>query len=195
MKVERSLMPVAVSLFFLLPGLQIKAQGITPDGKVQNITTGEKRQSVIADGNTQNLTPDGKLSFDQAIEMMNRNSHTLRQAEFYQKEKDQAVLAAKSLYLPTIGMNASYLAMSKDISLDLTPVRNAITPLYNALSNYGNFSGVPGLTDDQSTQFLRSQMAAGLKTVQGADWDPVIQKKLFGTVSATAQWPVYTGGT
>jgi outer membrane protein TolC len=194
MKVEKSLMPVVVSLFFLLTGHQMEAQGIIPDGRVQNVTAGEKRQSITADEKTQNLTPDGKLSFDQAIEMMNRNSHTLRQAEFYQKEKDQAVLAAKSLYLPTVGMNASYLAMSKDISLDLTPVRDAITPLYSALSNYGNFSGVPGLTDDQSTQVLRSQMASGLKTVQNADWDPVIQKKLFGSVSATAQWPVYTGG-
>lgn len=142
----------------------------------------------------QGLSPDGKLSFDQAIELTLRNSHVIKQVGFLQKEKDQAALAAKSLYSPTIGLTASYVTMSKDISLDLTGVRDAITPLYSTLSNYGHFSGVPGLTDDQSTVAVRSQLATGLKTVQNGDWDPVIQKKMFGVVSATAQWPIYTGG-
>lgn len=142
----------------------------------------------------QGLPPDGKLSFDQAMEMTLHNSHVIKQAGFLQKEKDEAALAAKSLYSPTVGFTASYMAMSKDISLDLSGVRDAITPLYSALSNYGLFSGVPGLTQDQSTAAVRSQLATGLKTVENGDWNPVIQKKMFGVVSATAQWPVYTGG-
>lgn len=142
----------------------------------------------------QNVSPDGKLSFDQAMDLTLRNSHVIKQAGFLQKEKDQAVLAAKSLYLPNVGLSASYMAMSKDVDLDLTSVRDAITPLYATLSNYGRFSGITGLTDDQSTLAVRSQLATGLKTVQAGDWDPVIQKKLFGVVSASAQWPIYTGG-
>ena len=167
MKVEIHGRPILLFLLILLIGHLSKAQG---------------------------LSTDGKLSFDQAMELTLRNSHIIKQAGFLQKEKDQAALAAKSLYSPTVGLTATYMAMSKDISLDLTEVRDAITPLYSTLSNYGHFSGVPGLTEDQSTAAVRSQLATGLKTVQNGDWDPIIQKKMFGVVSATALWPIYTGG-
>jgi outer membrane protein TolC len=146
-----------------------------------------------------------QLSFEEALLLTRENSHTLKQSAYLHKEKEQEVRAAKGLYLPKVGIAASYMAMSDDLTLDLTPVRDAITPLYSALSNYGNFSGIPNpdpntnqqmpiLPDDISTQIMRQKLKEGLVTVQDGEWNKMIQEKQLGTVMANLQWPIYAGG-
>ena len=135
-----------------------------------------------------------KLSFDQALDLTYQNSHALKQAEYFRKQKDQEAKAAKSLFFPNIGITAQYVAMSDPIQLDLTGVRDAIVPLYQTLSKYGKFGDVPGLTDDIATQVIRGKLAQGLGEVENSNWDQMIQKKQFGTVDATFQWPLFTGG-
>ncbi|NVO18230.1 MAG: TolC family protein [Bacteroidetes bacterium] len=145
------------------------------------------------------------LTFQQALEISLGNNHALKQVDALKKEKHQESLSAKGLYLPKIGLSASYMAMSDNLHLDLTDVRDAITPLYQVMANYGRFSGVPNpdpatsqqmpiLPDDISTQVIRAKMQEGLSAVQSGDWDPVLQKKQFSTVDANLQWPLYTGG-
>ena len=144
--------------------------------------------------NAQQISSDGKLSFDEAVNIALRNSHSIKQVDFLKKENQEETKVAKALRLPNVGITAGYFLMSDDIHLDLTPVRDAITPLYGALSSYGNFSGVGNLSDAASTQIVRGQLKQGLQQVQTAEWDQTIQKKAFGTVAATAIWPIYTGG-
>jgi outer membrane protein TolC len=135
-----------------------------------------------------------KLSFDQALEITYQNSHTLKQAEYFRKQKEQEAKAAKSLFFPNIGITAQYVAMSDPIQLDLTDVRDVIVPLYQTLSKYGKFGDVPGLTDDIATQVIRGKLAQGLGEIENSNWNQMIQKKQFGTVDATFQWPLFTGG-
>lgn len=134
------------------------------------------------------------LDFEQALQIMLGNSHVIKQAGLLQKQRTAELQAAKGLRLPTAGITGSYMSLSDDLHLDLTPVKNAITPLYSALSSYGNFSGVGTYPDAVSTQVVRDQLKQGLQTIQNSNWDELIQNKLFGTVAATVQWPLYTGG-
>jgi len=166
MKVERLLIPVTFGIL-MFSGYQLKAQQISSDGK---------------------------LSFDQAVDIALRNSHNMKQVDFLKKENQEETKAAKALRLPNVGITAGYFLMSDDIHLDLSPVRDAITPLYSTLSNYGSFSGVGNLSDAASTQVVRGQLKQGLQQVQTAEWDQTIQKKAFGTIAATAVLPIYTGG-
>lgn len=142
-----------------------------------------------------------KLTFDQAWEQTSRNSHVMKQVQYLQQEKDMEAKATKGLYMPKVGISAVYMFMSDDLTLDLTPVKNTITPIYSALGNYGVFSGVPNpaapttvLPDNMSTQAVRSQFKDGLQQIESADWNKMIQKKQFGTVAATFQWPIFLGG-
>ncbi len=146
-----------------------------------------------------------KLSFEEALRVTQNNSHVLKQSGFLEKQKEEEKKAAKGLYLPNLSLNADYLQMSDNLHLDLTSVRDAITPLYQALGSYGKFSGVPNpnpttnkivpvLPDDASTAAVRGQLNEGLKKINAAEWDKMIQKKSFGTVSAGLAWPIYTGG-
>ncbi|MDP4267733.1 MAG: TolC family protein [Bacteroidota bacterium] len=133
------------------------------------------------------------LTFEQALEMSLKNSHIIKQSDYLQKEREQEVKAAKGLYFPKIGITAEYVNMSDDIHLDLSPVRDAITPLYSTLSKYGNFS-ITGVPDAMATPMIRKGLLQGLQSVNSAEWDQTIQKKQFGTVAATFEWPLYTGG-
>jgi outer membrane protein TolC len=152
----------------------------------------------LSGGICQDSVTSVKLTFDQAWELTSQNNHAIKQVDWLKHEKDLAVKAAKGLYMPKIGITGTYMLMADDISLNLTSVKDIITPLYQ----YGTFSGVPNpdpatnkiqpvLPDNLSTQAVRTE---GLQAIQNGDWDPVIQKKLFGTLDATFQWPIYTGG-
>lgn len=145
------------------------------------------------------------MTFDQALEIARQNSHSIKQTHYLQQEKQQLSKASKGLYMPHVGVTASYMVMSDDLTLDLTPVRDAITPLYSALGNYGVFAGVPNpdpatsqampvLPQNISTEAIRGKFQEGLAEIQSAEWDRMIQKKEFGTVAATMMWPLYAGG-
>lgn len=153
----------------------------------------------------QDSVPKMMISFDHAFEIAKQNSHIIKQTQYLQEEKMQLAKASKGLYLPHVGLTANYMMLSEDLTLDLTPVRDAITPLYSALGNYGVFSGVPNpnpatntavpiLPDNASTQVVRGQLLEGLTQIQNAEWDRLIQKKQLGTIAATIQWPLYAGG-
>jgi outer membrane protein TolC len=135
-----------------------------------------------------------RVTFDQALELTWQNNPALKQAGYLRKQREQEARAAKGLFFPTIGISAGYFAMSDDITLDLTPVKDAITPLYSTLSQYGKFGGIPGLSDDAATQVIRGKLAQGLTSLNNANWNEMIQEKQFGLVAANFQWPLFTGG-
>jgi len=145
------------------------------------------------------------LTFENALLLTRGNNHSLKQSDAEVEQMTQEMKAARGLYLPSVSLNASYVYMSDDIHLDLTPVQDAITPLYEASGNYGVYSGVPNpdpntsgampiLPDDVSTQAVRGQLLDGLNTINEADWNVLVQKNQFGVVSAGFTQPIYVGG-
>lgn len=154
-----------------------------------------------------NANAQGKLplTFTEAYQQMNVNSHVLKQVNFEIREKEADKKAAFGLRAPKVFVSATAVQMADPLTLDLTPVRDAITPLYEALGKYGNFSGVPNpdpktssvlpvLPDNISTQAVRSGLLSGEAKINAAEWDKMIQEKQFASVNANVVWPLYTGG-
>ena len=104
-------------------------------------------------GNAQAQQP---MSFDDALQTAYANSHGLKQSDAAVREKERLAAARKALYLPTLSLSANAVRLPEDLTLDLTPVKNSITPLYQSLGAYGNFSGVQTpngtLSDEASTK-------------------------------------------
>lgn len=75
--------------------------------------------------------------------------------------------------MPQIGLSAQYINIEKDLNLDLTPVKDAITPIYQALGQYGNFS-IPSLPDNLATQMVRDKLNNGLSKIENVEWDKVL---------------------
>jgi len=80
------------------------------------------------------------ITFDKAFEQMHKNSHVLKQSEYVVKEKEAERKAMTSIRMPRVSITANAIQMADRLELDLTPVRDAINPLYSALGNYGVFS-------------------------------------------------------
>jgi len=145
------------------------------------------------------------VTFLEAYEQMQQNSYVLKQAGFEIREKEADKKAAFGLHAPRVFVAATAVQMADPLTLDLTPVRDAITPLYEALGKYGNFSGVPNpdtktsgvvptLPDNVSTAAIRSKILAGEASINAAEWNKMIQEKQFASVNANFVWPLYTGG-
>lgn len=157
---------------------------------------------TIGFGQDVKVTP---LTFGDAYERMTTNSHVLKRANFEINEKEAERKTAFGLRAPRVFITANAIQMADPLTLDLTPVRDAINPLYEILGKYGNFSGVPNpdpntsgvmptLQDNVSTQVLRSKIQEGQAAINAGEWDKMIQEKQFATVNANFIWPLYTGG-
>lgn len=144
------------------------------------------------------------LSFEQAMEIVwKENPALLRQKEEI-KQKEFEIKSKRGLRLPTVSLNATAVSMSDPLHLDLTPVSEAITPLYNTLGTYGVFSGVPNpdpatngvmptLPDEVSTAVVREQLLEAGKAVENGHWDQTIQERNFALLSASFALPIYAG--
>lgn len=145
------------------------------------------------------------LTYEKALEISYNNNPLIKQSKLSEKESDMRRKAAKGLYFPQISLSGNYQHLSDNIHLDLNPVKEAITPLYETLGQYGNFSDVPNpdpatqdvmpvLPQDQSTEAIRGQMMDAAHMLNSKNWNRTIQEKQFATVSARFKWPVFTGG-
>lgn len=145
------------------------------------------------------------LSFSDAWIQVCGNSHVLKQNGLLMQEKEAERKARIGLRMPRVSISAQAIKMADPLELDLTPVRDAINPLYSALGNYGVFSGVPNpdpatsgimpiLPDAISTQAVRGKILEGQKAINEAEWVKTIQKDRFAALNASMIWPVYTGG-
>jgi outer membrane protein TolC len=139
------------------------------------------------------------LAFEDALELGLKQNHSIKQAAYLKTQKTEDLKASRGINYPKVELSANYILMSEDLHLDLTPVKNAITPLYQALGNYGSFSGVPNpaggtLPDAMSTSIVRGQLTQGLAQIETAEWDKLIQKDQFAAVNLMASWPIYAGG-
>lgn len=145
------------------------------------------------------------LTFGEALNLVKEQNPALLQAKQQIKQKEFELKSKQGLFLPQFSLSANAVTMSDPLHLDLSPVKEAILPLYNTLGNYGVFSGVPNpdpntnqqvpvLPDNLSTRAVREKLLEGGQEIAGTNWDQIIQEKNFATVSADFMWPVFTGG-
>lgn len=146
-----------------------------------------------------------RLTFESAMEIALEQNPIMEQSRLQLRQREQEKKAAWGLYVPKLGLEASYVHLQKDLKIDLSQIRDAIIPLYQTLGNFGQFSGVPNpdpatnpvmpvLPDDISTKVVRAKLQEGLTQVMGAEWNKTLQKQQFGRVSANVIWPFFTGG-
>lgn len=179
---------------------------------------------ILFSGNVFSQTEKIILTFEEALNMSYKNNSIFKQNDLLKREKSEERKASMGLYLPQISLSANYMYIDKDLTLDLTPVRDAITPLYDAMGHYGSFTGIsiPGQTgkfvidpttgkpslnpfpganqgtanwaDSEVTAMMQKKLQDGKTAIMAAEWDQMIQKQSFATLSANIMWPLYAGG-
>lgn len=140
------------------------------------------------------------ISFEDALQLSVENNLAVVEKTKDQEIKEKEKQVKRGLYMPTVTLGASYMAMSSDITMDLNPLKEAILPLYTTLGNYGDFSDVPNpstgeiLSDAYSTASVRNSLLEAAEDIENSDWTETIQKKNFGVVNISAAYPIYAGG-
>ncbi len=145
------------------------------------------------------------ITYEDALKICLENNLGIKASQSHIDAKKRELNAQRGLFLPRVSLSAAYTMMSDDITVDMNPIKESITPLYSALSKYGDFSGVqnpdpntapimPIFNDDISTMLVRQKLAEGLQQIEASDWTKVIQKKNFGSLNANFVLPVYAGG-
>ena len=151
------------------------------------------------------LNASRALTYEEAIALVIQNNETLRQSAIKVEQMEEEKKGKAGLFFPKVSLSANYVLMTDPMELDLSPVQEAISPLYDALGKYGNFSGVPQsydattdtytyYDDATSTAIVRAQLVEGGDEIEAADWTTTIQDQSFGMVSANFMMPIYTGG-
>lgn len=128
------------------------------------------------------------LDFKASVQMMEAQNQKIESARLMQQKATLDKKAAAGMYFPSIGASATYTMMSESLELDLTPVRDAITPLYQTLIQYGSFE--PAM----ATPAIKQGLTQGLQQIEGAEWVKEIQKDKFGLVDVNFKWALYAGG-
>ncbi len=151
------------------------------------------------------VTAQESITYEDALRMCLDNNLGIKAGQSHIDSKKREMDAQKGLFFPRVSIVGAYTMMSEDITIDMSPIKESITPLYSILSQYGDFSGIPNpdpntaplmpvLDDEMSTLLGRKLLTAGLDKIESADWNRVIQKKNFGTLNANVLLPVYAGG-
>ncbi len=145
------------------------------------------------------------LTFEEALHIMTEENPALLQARENIRQREFERKAQYGLYAPQLSVGAKAVAISEPLHLDLTPVRDALLPLYETMGTYGVFSDVPNpdpttqpflpvLPENISTQAVRNQLLEGADHIANANWDIMIQEQQFATVTADFIWPILAGG-
>jgi len=168
MKIRAMKQKSLIILFLMLP---IWATGLTT-------TSGEDKQAQDT----------LYLDFKASVEMMEAQNQMIESARLMQQKANLEKKAAAGMYFPSIGASATYSVMSDPLELDLTPVRDAITPLYETLSQFGTFEPAA------YSSTIKAGLSEGLQQIQNGEWVKEIQKDQFGMADINVNWPLYAGG-
>ncbi len=111
-----------------------------------------------------------RLSFAQALEMMNNNNEAIKAANMEKSARENEREAAKGLYYPTISASGKYTKIDDPIVMDLNPIRDVMYMLHSA------------------------PLPPGLPPGSLPDFAITAQEDEFIKGSIVATWPVFTGG-
>ena len=145
---------------------------------------------------SQNKSDTLILSLDQCIEIMKGSNSNIKIAEKNLEQRESERKAAKGLYYPKVDVSATYTKMSEPISLDLTPIGDALSGLYKLSAGQTQLIGAlsPLIPLAPQYQQLLTGAQTGLAAVEAGEWDKTLQKDRFGIVDASITIPIYTGG-
>ena len=137
------------------------------------------------------------LSLDQTIQMALKNNDKIKQ---YREKFEQAKSADREAlgnFLPSVTLQAGYNHMNDPLSIDLSPIRDAMMQMQAGnqveFSNvYELLQGQPALTSEQRAA-LYTEYSSGLDNILPA-FKETLKDQDYRTASLVATQPLFMGG-
>lgn len=148
------------------------------------------------------------LSVSEVVDVLKSNNLSIKASELKVDAAEEMRKAQRGLYYPSLDVSASFVQMDEALTLDLSPIRDAILPSYDLIG--GQTAYLKGMTDylaatgsmdattyaqfNQNIDALNSGKQQAVTEINAAEWEKVIQEDQFAKVDASIMWPIYTGG-
>ena len=129
-----------------------------------------------------------QTSFTDALRIMLDSNEELHSAKAEVDSKRYERRAAYGLFFPQVSISTMYTHINDDITLDISPIREAMIALHTPTTVP---AGVP-YTLEQYQAIVQQTLRTNLNS--GGNWQEMMQKQDFWSLSASLKWPVWTGG-
>lgn len=137
-----------------------------------------------------------KLNLQQSIELLLGQNLSVKAANEAHQQMEYELKAARGYYMPQIGVSATFGVTSDPVTLDLSPVGEALTGLYQLSSGQTQLIGAlhPAIAATPEYQGLLQGAQQGMQAVGNANWENILLEDNLGKISADLKWPIFTGG-
>ncbi len=137
------------------------------------------------------------VSLDQAIQTALENNDKIRQYRARLSQAEYADREAWGNFLPSVSLQAGYNHMNDPLSIDLSPIRDAMIQMQ--ASNQVEFTDLGGLVQGQSALSPEERAAFYSQYATALDggipaFEQTLKDQDYGSATITAVQPLYTGG-
>ncbi len=148
-------------------------------------------------------SPDSlALDWPQSVTLLLSQNPDIKVATQLITQSEYEHKVSRGLYMPQVGLSATFGMQSQSSKLDLSPIGDALEGLYTlSLGQTQLMQGItqtvsPTLATNLNPQFqqLLAGGQEGLLAVQSGEWDVTLVEDKLGAVSANLTWPIFTGG-
>ena len=133
------------------------------------------------------LSAQKPMNFDEALATMLANNKALEAAQQSVAAAELEQRAAQGLRWPRIDLFGAYLHLQQDISVDLGGAKGAITESVESLISKGVSGGLISPDAGALIGDILSPLISG-------NWRYNLQQRSLGSIFATLEMPIYTGG-
>ena len=154
--------------------------------------------SLVAQNNSDSLA----LDMQGSINLLLQQNPDIKVANQVLMQNEYERKSARGLYMPQVGLSATFGIQNQPSQLDLSPIGDALEGLYTLSAGQTQLmQGItqtlsPALATQLNPQFqqLLAGSQQGLQAVQNAEWEKTLVEDKLGNVSANLTWPIFTGG-
>ncbi len=150
----------------------------------------------------QNASDSLALDMQGSINLLLQQNPDIKVANQALMQNEYERKSARGLYMPQVGLSATFGMQNQPSQLDLSPIGDALEGLYTLSAGQTQLmQGItqtlsPALATQLNPQFqqLLAGSQQGLQAVQNAEWEKTLVEDKLGNVSANLTWPIFTGG-
>jgi len=140
-----------------------------------------------------------KLNLQQSIELLLGQNLSVKAANEAHQQTEYELKSARGFYMPQIGVNATFGITSDPVTLDLSPIGDALEGIYKISAIQNQLIGTnPAIASNPLYKLLlqgaQQGTQQGLDAISNANWEKVLLDDNLGKISADLKWPIFTGG-
>ncbi|HOZ15137.1 MAG TPA: TolC family protein [Tenuifilaceae bacterium] len=143
----------------------------------------------------QNTSDSLALDMQGSINLLLQQNPDIKVANQALMQNEYERKSARGLYMPQVGLSATFGIQNQPATLDLSPIGDALSGIYSLSAAQTQLIGnLHGITNTEAYTLLLNKTMEGIAEIKAAEWEKTLVEDKLGNVSANLTWPIFTGG-